>query len=97
MKPSVAEKKTERLIDICTQNCGQMRARDPHQHQAAKGIEFFNSILHRFPVDHFFANRAMSPLNFSKPFESRYCLAFGSCFKYASQKASVSICAHWNT
>ena len=24
---------------------------DPHQHQAAKGIEFFYSLLHRFGFD----------------------------------------------
>jgi hypothetical protein len=27
-----------------------MSAGDPHQHQAAKGIEFFYSTLHQFPV-----------------------------------------------
>ena len=73
-----------------------MSARDPHQHQAAKGIEFFYSTWH-VARDHLLANRAASPLYFCKPWDSTYCLAFGSCFKYASQNASVSSFAHWNT
>ncbi len=31
---------TERLIHVGAGRCWQMRQRDPHQHQPAKGIEF---------------------------------------------------------
>jgi len=42
--------KPKRLIDVCAQDRGQVSARDPHQHQAAKGIEFFYSLWHGLPA-----------------------------------------------
>jgi hypothetical protein len=54
-----------------------MSASDPNQHQAAPGVEFFYSLLHR-SRDHVFAKRAMSPLQLWKPCDSTYCMVFGS-------------------
>jgi hypothetical protein len=40
-EPFGCREKSKRLINICAQDRRQMSACDPHQHQAAKGIEFF--------------------------------------------------------